>query len=431
MSEVSIASPTLRYTAWVLLLLVFSVVAGSWFAKTEIVARGSGRVLALGRTQTIQPQFDGKILEIKASDGAIVGAGEILVRLDPTQANADVERLSFTRDQARQQLALHEALLDALAQGDPADADFLQRGQAVLENKIPSIEIKSDVRGFLGDSLAAIAASAKEFDAQTGQLQANIRTAEAKIAKALQDRDLLQERVAKKGGMSEQSYLDIKREVATADQDINLARSHKQELGAQLNALQQSRVRYITTLRRDLQQKIAEFRNTVASTSADLHTARNRQMNSDIVSPVSGRIENLQVFTQGGFVAAGQTLMSVVPDSDGLEIETLFQNKDAGFLQAGQKVLIKLDAYPAERFGILKGKVVSVGADARRDETSKTWIYAARISPDLTFVAHGGKRYPVVPGMTGTIDVVTGERRVISYFFEPLMKTLQDGFSEQ
>jgi hemolysin D len=431
MAESPVTSPTLRYTAWVLLALFATLVVGSFIAKTEIVARGTGRVLALGRTQTIQPQFNGKIAEIKAVDASSVKIGDLLVRLDATQANADVSRLSVNLDLTERQLARHEAILAALNHGDPTETDFVPFGKSALMAKLSPLEAKPEDISFNEDSLKSFAASAAEFDSQALQLQSNINTAATRLAKAGQDRDLLQERVAKKGGVSDAAFLDIKKEIAAADQDIRIADNQKQELEAQKNTTLQSRNRYIASLRADQQQKIADLRNTLATLSSEHDAARNRQLNTSIVSPVSGRIENLQIFTQGGFVQAGQTLMSVVPEGEGLEIEALFENRDAGFLAVGQTVFIKLDAYPAERFGILAGKVLSVGADARKDETTKTWFYAAKIKPDQNFVEREGKRYPIVPGMTGTTDVVTGDRRLISYFFEPVIKALQDGFGER
>jgi hemolysin D len=431
MAELPVTSPTLRYTAWVLLALFATLVVGSFIAKTEIVARGTGRVLALGRTQTIQPQFNGKIAEIKAVDASSVKIGDLLVRLDATQANADVSRLSVNLDLTKRQLALHETILAALNHGDPTETDFVPFGKNALMAKLSPLEAKPEDISFSEDSLKSFAASAAEFDSQALQLQSNINTAATRLAKAGQDRDLLQERVAKKGGVSDAAFLDIKKEIAAADQDIRIADNQKQELEAQKNTTLQSRNRYIASLRADQQQKIADLRNTLATLSSEHDAARNRQLNTSIVSPVSGRIENLQIFTQGGFVQAGQTLMSVVPEGEGLEIEALFENRDAGFLAVGQTVFIKLDAYPAERFGILTGKVLSVGADARKDETTKTWVYAAKIKPDQNFIEREGKRYPIVPGMTGTTDVVTGDRRLISYFFEPIIKALQDGFGER
>jgi hemolysin D len=431
MTEPPVTSPTLRYTAWLLLALFMVIVIGSWFARTEIVARGTGRVVVLGRTQSVQPQFDGKIAELKVIDGMPVKAGELLVTLDATQANADVSRLSLNLDQAQRQLAIHEAMLAALNNSDPTDMQFVESGKTVLGAKRPSNQTAAEDLSFLEDALKSFVASAAEFDAQAQQLQSGINTSATRLTKTQQDRDLLQERVAKKGGVTESEFLGVKRDIASADQDIRLAENQKQELEAQYRTIQQSRTRYIAALRAEQQLKAADLRSAVATTAADLVAAKNRLLNTSIVSPVQGRIENLQVFTIGGFVQAGQTLMSVVPESDNLEIEALFQNRDAGFLQKGQVVFIKLDAYPAERFGIVKGKVVSVGADARLDDATRLWVYVAKIKPDQSVVKHDGRQYPIVPGMTGTTDVVTGDRRLLSYFFEPVVKAIQDGFQEQ
>jgi hemolysin D len=431
MSSPPVASPTLRYTAWVLLVLCFTMVFGSWVVKTEIVARGNGRVVAPGRTQTIQPQFPGQIAEISVADGASVNAGDVLLRMDATQANSDTLKLSGSLDKARRQLALHETILKALSEGDPVDANFVFKGQKILNAKFSSGLLHIDDMSFLEDLMKAIAANAGEFDFQIQQVKFSIATADTKLNRSLQDRALLQERVAKKSSVPKTAYLEIKREVASADYEVKIAANQRQELEAQLKTIQQSRTRYLASLRADHQQKVADLKFAFGTMSAELHAAKNRQFNTSITAPVSGRIENLQVFTQGGYVQAGQTLMSVVPNGQGLEIESLFQNRDSGFLEVGQTVLIKLDAYPAERFGILKGRVLSVGADARKDETTKAWVYAVQISPDHTFVERDGKRYHIAPGMTGTTDVVLGDRRLISYFFEPVIKAMQDGLREQ
>jgi hemolysin D len=431
MDNLPVTSPTLRLTAWLLLLLFIAVVGGSYFGKTEIVSRGIGRVLARGRTQTIQPQFDGKISEIKVIDGATVKAGDILVVLDSTQLNSDFERLTVNLEQVKNQLALHEAVLKALHHRDPAAKDFVLFGKAEFSLQLAPLSVTPEYTSLLEDTLKSYAASASELNGQVRQLESKLNTAATKLANAEQDRTLLQERLAKAGGVSSLISLDQKKAVATADQNIRLAVNQQQELEAQISVSRQSRDRYISTLRADQQQKLADLRELKVLTSAQLEIEKNKLYNTTITSPASGRVENLQVFTQGGFVQAGQYLMSVVPGGEGLDVEALFENRDAGFLAQGQIVFIKLDAYPAERFGILRGKVTSVSADARKDELTKSWVYSAKIMPESNYVERDGKKYPIIPGMTGTTDVVTGERRLISYFFEPLVKTIQDGFGER
>ena len=80
------ASPTVRITAWLLLVLFAVILGGSIIAKTEVVARGSGKLVPISRVQVVQPLADGKIIELNVNEGQTVSEGEVLVKLDPTAA---------------------------------------------------------------------------------------------------------------------------------------------------------------------------------------------------------------------------------------------------------------------------------------------------------------------------------------------------------
>lgn len=122
---------------------------------------------------------------------------------------------------------------------------------------------------------------------------------------------------------------------------------------------------------------------------------------------------------------------ALVPSDVKVGIEALFENRDIGFLRAGQKAFIKFDAFPAKRFGIVNGRVSMVGADSREQVASKKWAYAARLVLDQTSLRVEGKDMALTPGMTATVDVITGERLIIGYFFDPVIKAVQDGLQER
>ncbi|TGV50594.1 HlyD family efflux transporter periplasmic adaptor subunit, partial [Mesorhizobium sp. M00.F.Ca.ET.149.01.1.1] len=90
--------------------------------------------------------------------------------------------------------------------------------------------------------------------------------------------------------------------------------------------------------------------NALHSLEADLRAAQSRLGDLTLTAPVSGRVDNLLVFTVGGFVEAGSTMMSIVPADDAIEIEAFFDNRDVGFLQSGQPAFLKFHAFPPEPF---------------------------------------------------------------------------------
>jgi hemolysin D len=432
------ASPTLRLTAWVLATLFFAIVVGSAVGKTEIVARGSGKVISSGRTQVVQPQFAGQVRQVHAKEGDFVAKGDVLVTLDEAalkseiaQINSDIERNTSEFQRAR-------AILTPLESLNPSDRDFIRTGLA-------TITIEPDAQGGLGKLVAALAAaelhalkaSIAEIDKEIASAISAIATQNARIDAAEKNLNLISQRnesagaLQEKGTISRAQYIERMRETRNAESELAISLSALTELNQRREVLRLKRERTIADAKAAYRRKLSEAELALQALEANLAAAETRLRNARLRAPVSGFVEDLKVHTIGSHVDAGQALLSIVPEESGLEIEAFFENRDAGFLKANQKAFIKLDAFPAERFGILSGVVTLVGADARKVEGSAGWVFSARVRPEKFSIEDGNTPHRLLPGMTGMIDVVTGERRLISYFFEPIVKAVQDGMGER
>ncbi len=431
------SSPTLRFTAWVLVVLFGSIVAGSWFAKTEIVARGSGRIVSTVRTQTVQPQFSGQILSLPVRDGDSVLAGQVIMTLVPTSIESEIARLQSELARQDRQLRLSQSILE------PLIAYSLDRHEQLVDRGASKASFSFGQSGdeafkaLVGSVLFSIQAQLSEADAEIAQIRSSLKTQQTRATEAEAEFSLMQERNAsaealrKKGTISNTTYLDRLRETSATKAGMLVSRNQLDELNAKLNLVKRRRERIVLEALAQYRKSVAEAKDSIEGLQANIVAAQNHLRNTVLFAPVDGKIENLKVHTLGGHVQAGQDIMSVVPADAPLEIEAFFENRDAGFLAPGQRAIIKLDAFPAERFGYLKGRVTQVGADARQMEDTDGWVYAAQIKLDQTHVEREGEQFALSSGMTGMIDVVTGERRLISYFFEPIIKAIQDGLGER
>lgn len=150
----------------------------------------------------------------------------------------------------------------------------------------------------------------------------------------------------------------------------------------------------------------------------------------DLRSPVNGVVQQLAVHTTGGVVTAAQPLLAVVPDDGAIEVEARLANRDSGFVQAGQAAVVKVETFAFTRYGTLPGEVVSVSRDAVPDE-QQGWVYSVRIRLHHTQMEVDGRRVTLSPGMAVSAEVLTGTRRVISYFLSPLMQHAQESLRER
>ncbi len=126
-------------------------------------------------------------------------------------------------------------------------------------------------------------------------------------------------------------------------------------------------------------------------------------------------------FLVGGIVTSAQELMVIVPESADLEIEAYVENKDIGFVHENQSVSIKLDAFPFTKYGILKGTIIDLSDDAINDK-DRGLLYKARISLEQNAIKVNDKYVNLSPGMTASIEIKTGQRRLIEFFLAPLLK---------
>lgn len=431
-------SPTIRLTTWVLVGLFATIVGGSYLATSEIVARGQGKIVPAIRVQLVQPQVDGKISAIRAKEGEPVRAGDILVQMDETAALSEIARVQVAIDRSSQETAVAASIVEPLSERNPSDPGFIEAGiEALSRRTAGSLEGRTETEEVIVTVLKALSDQVAEIDARINQLKAARDAQLIRVGKAKADRELVSRRLAstnalrQQGAVSELDHIEQLREFNATDSDATIAEWRLREMSAELDATTKQRTSTISGVRSTYRKQLADAEIALRGSRAELTAAQTHLRNLTLRAPVDGKVEGLSVFTLGGFIEAGATMMSIVPSGSDLEIEAFFDNRDIGFLEAGQRAFIKFDAFPAERFGIISGRVLSVGADAREDASTHKWIYAVRLELDRHAIRVGNRSITFSPGMTATVDVITGERRLIAYFFEPILKILQDSFGER
>ena len=435
-AEPPILSPTFRFTTWTLLTVVATIIVGSIVGKLEIVSRGTGRLVVVSRTQSIQSQLRGKVHRILVQDGDRVHRGEPLVILDTTEVESDIARLQAEVARHSRDCRLTETVLFALTSLDPARPEFVDRGVAHLDAPSGNSETLADA-ALVRSTLSSLHWQTVKADMEIAQAETALSTGKQRMAQAetearlVSDRDAAIQKLEQSGAISHTTFLDRSRERENASANALVARAQVDEARVALDSASQRRDEFIARSTADNRRSASEAQINLSIAKANLVVAQHHLRDATVTSPVDGLVADLKIYTTGGFVDAGQQLMSVVPAEQQLECEGLFENRDAGFLEAGQKVILKLDTFPSERFGYVTGRVITVSADARKSDDGQSWVYAARVALDQNRVEREGEAYPFAPGMTGTVDVVTGERRIIAYFFEPIVKAIQDGLTER
>ena len=166
---------------------------------------------------------------------------------------------------------------------------------------------------------------------------------------------------------------------------------------------------------------IVEKEKNIIAIEGEAIKAKKRYELEKLCSPVSGTVHGIASYTIGGVVTPAQPIVTIVPDGTPLVVEAMALNKDIGFLKEGQKAEVKLDTFPFQKYGTIKGKVVSISPDAFEDEKMGP-VYKIKVEMERLYIAVDGKKVPVSPGMAVSVEVKTNKRRIIEFFLSPIVK---------
>jgi len=202
------------------------------------------------------------------------------------------------------------------------------------------------------------------------------------------------------------------------------------ELQGQLDDARNQLAALITETRKMTQESLANASRLAAETDQDEKRAAARSSLLKLVSPVSGTVQQLTVHTVGGVVPAAQPLMEIVPLHGAVEVEAFIENRDVGFVQEGQMVAVKIDAFEYTKYGTVPGRVIHVSRDSIPDE-KRGPVYAVKVLLDRRTLLVDGREVPLGAGMACKVDIRTGERRVIEYLLAPLLQHARESFHER
>lgn len=176
---------------------------------------------------------------------------------------------------------------------------------------------------------------------------------------------------------------------------------------------------------------LAEAETRAHSLSKELAKAETRNTLQTLTAPIDGVVQQLAVHTVGGVVTPAQQLMVIAPREAQLEVEAWIENKDIGFVNAGEEAEIKIESFPFTRYGVVEGSLLHVSQDAVPVDNVGL-VYNARVKMSKTTMqVENGKEVQLSPGMSVTVEVKTGQRRLIEYFLSPLLRGVKEAARER
>jgi adhesin transport system membrane fusion protein len=406
--------------------VVVVLIVWASFAHVEEVTKGDGKVIPSRQLQVIQSLDGGVVSEILVREGEVVEAGQLLLKIDETRATSGV------RESVAQGFALRArtARLRALAEGTSFKAPPVGKDTAaaaeearILEEERRLYENKLDE---LNTMLSINRQQLQQRQQELSEMRARRSSAERSLALNQQELNKTRPLLAT-GAVSDVDILRL-------DREVSRARGEVEQAGAQISRVQAS----IGEAQRKIQETELAFRNEARRDLADamgkLNALNEGQValldkvdKSQVKSPVRGRVQRLLANTVGGVVTPGKDIVEIVPLDDQLVLEAKVLPKDIAFIHPNQQATVKFTAYDFSIYGGLDAKVENISPDTTVDEKGNAF-YLVRVR---TTKPNFNEKMPIIPGMTAEVDILTGNKTVMSYLLKPVLKARAYALTER
>lgn len=394
-------------------------------AKLDEITRGMGQVVPSQRTQEIQNLEGGILEQMLVREGEVVNAGQPLLRLSPQILEATVRDAETKRVEAEAAIIRMQAELIGEEPVFPED----------MAVNYPQV---------VADQAATFHARQTQFKGEIIALQAQIEQREQEVAVALTREDSIRSNLSytsqeismlrplvEKGTYPRLDFLRVQQQHTSLTNELNTV----------LQSISQNR-----TAVREAEQRLANRENEVRSQITEEMNKRRSELNSimqtiaatsdrlrrtEILSPVRGKVNRININTQGGVIKPGDTILELVPLDDTLLVEARIRPIDIAFIKPQQKAMIKITAYDFSIYGGLEGIVEDISADTIEDKRGEPYYIVKLRTQKSTMFSRAGDPLPIIPGMQASVDIITGEKTVLAYLMKPILKATQNAMTER
>ena len=417
----------------VLLAAIFLVMASflvwAYFADLDQITRGEGKVIPSSQTQVIQSLDGGTLSEMRVREGDVVEKDQVVVVIDNTTAKYSLSELQQRYYIASAAIARLQAEIGGADTPDDIKfpADVVQEApDKVTAEKNQFIIWKTQLHSQLAT-----------LQDQTEGKKQDIQAINTKITQSRAALDVAQQQLAilgpavAAGAASKVDLLKAQQEAQQYRGDIANAQASLPGAQSALREAQSKAQETVATANAQAAEELAKQQSDLATVTESMKEASAKVGRTELKSPVKGTVKEIKTRTIGGVIQPAQDIMEIVPIEDTLLIEAQIRPQDRGFIAPNQKAKVKITAYDYSIYGGLDAVLEQISADAIENE-KKELFFRVRLRTDKNFlIGKQGEQLPIIPGMTATVDILTGHKTVLSYLLKPIIKARETGLTER
>jgi len=409
----------------IVIIFLFLAFAIYWAANAQIdeITKGDGKVVSSKQLQKLQSLEGGIVSEVLVSSGDKISKDDVLLVVDDTKFKSDLEEVrkklrileaqkeSFLSELNDEPLIFSEDLSNELPVITKQEMDFF----ATRQKEKDSIELTYK------NQIKKLDNSFTEFTGRAENLRKNVALAEEEIEiyRSLQDNNLV----------SKVELIALEKELNTIKGQLFQAEIKAKQIETLKTEARNARESSNLSIRNKAQEKLKSTLTEIEILKQSEVVALDRLNRTLIRSPVNGIVQRVLASTISSVISPGEDLIEIVPIDDALLIEAKIRPIDIGFLSPGQDVIVKFSAYDFTIYGGLKGNLEYISADTvvNNDES----YYLIKVRTEKNYLDSEKERLEIIPGMTASVNIVTGKKSVLDYILKPVLRAKHNSLHER
>jgi adhesin transport system membrane fusion protein len=431
-----------RLTIWAMAGLLLSFLVWSYFSALQQVTSGMGKVIPSTQVQIIQSLDGGVLQELFVQEGMQVSKGQPIARIDDTRFRSDFAEQKQEVSSLRANVIRLRAELTSVLIGNNTQWER----QIEINKKLPIypedlkknalLMVKRQQEEYTGrldnliNQVAIQGQQIQQREQEVAELDSKINTLKISFRIATKELDLTRP-LAEKNIVSKIELYKLERSVNELKGELGAVRLLLPKLESALQESILNRRETVLAYRTNARAELNELQNTLSRINEAQVGAQDKVNKAQILSPVVGTIKTVHINTLGGVVKPGETIVEIVPTEDKLMVEAKIKPRDIGFIYPGLPAVVKITAYDFARYGGLSGKVEHISADTTQDEEGNSF-YLIRVRTDASSIKNkNNEEMAIIPGMLTQVDVITGERTILEYILNPILRANEAALRER
>ncbi len=431
-----------RILLWVMVLFFIAAIVWASWAQLDKVTVGQGKVIPSSQLQVVQNLEGGLVKSLLVREGESVVEGQQLILIDDTRFRSDFrEREQQVSNLTASVLQLSASITSVQIQEEfdnsnwedsvTIDFDKLAFPPIITElrpllAKRQRAEYRQDLDN-LNNKLSVVDQQVKQKEQELIELRARAKNLQTSYNFAKRELDITKP-LADEGVVPKIELLKLQRQLNDTRRELTSTQLKIPSLTSSIRESMLGRIDAALKFRSEQQEKLNQAQDKLSALTESTIGLEDKVNRTVVLSPITGTIKKLHINTVGGVIQPGMDLIEIVPTEDTLLVEAKIAPQDIAFLRPGLPAIVKFSAYDFTRYGGLEGTLEHISADTIQDEEGNSFYMVKIRTDDHKFGTEAG--LPIIPGMTTSVDIITGKRTVLDYLLKPILTAQKTALRE-